>query len=427
MGDEQVSRASRSVGRGGVRLWRKPCAGRRHRAFPTRDSNSRGAARPEPERGAGHRSVARHRSPFARRPRAATTTARAGSASSAGDCSNGVRQRGDRTSGSESSRAIGSSTRGTRRWHHRRSAVAEAHTPATVVGGSGSRCAKASGRDTCCSAAARSSAGTQRDDAHRDSSRGARDRGSVRHRSVRRGGECAECPSADAPAVDAHGRSRRARFGCARACADRQRLDGRATASADFTGTERSSTRQRENETALAFGSPGGSSAAASSCPAWSRARAGLVTAGTESVDARRYGVDATTRLVRHGAAAPGYCSANLTRMLRVPGPGIEPGWGYPHKILSLARLPISPPRPDQRQQRLRRSPRLPEMQNGSGTCRSRRKYCRGYGRSICSRLLKAGNGTRTRDPNLGKVVLYQLSYSRVLTSISAASATDKR
>src|SRR6266568_4247599 len=27
---------------------------------------------------------------------------------------------------------------------------------------------------------------------------------------------------------------------------------------------------------------------------------------------------------------------------------------------------------------------------------------------------LRAGNGTRTRDPNLGKVVLYQLSYSRV-------------
>jgi hypothetical protein len=28
-------------------------------------------------------------------------------------------------------------------------------------------------------------------------------------------------------------------------------------------------------------------------------------------------------------------------------------------------------------------------------------------------RPLRAGNGTRTRDPNLGKVVLYQLSYSR--------------
>src|SRR6267378_3403187 len=29
--------------------------------------------------------------------------------------------------------------------------------------------------------------------------------------------------------------------------------------------------------------------------------------------------------------------------------------------------------------------------------------------------LARAGNGTRTRDPNLGKVVLYQLSYSRAL------------
>ncbi len=28
-------------------------------------------------------------------------------------------------------------------------------------------------------------------------------------------------------------------------------------------------------------------------------------------------------------------------------------------------------------------------------------------------RRSRAGNGTRTRDPNLGKVVLYQLSYSR--------------
>jgi hypothetical protein len=31
--------------------------------------------------------------------------------------------------------------------------------------------------------------------------------------------------------------------------------------------------------------------------------------------------------------------------------------------------------------------------------------------------LKRAGNGTRTRDPNLGKVVLYQLSYSRILDS----------
>ena len=32
----------------------------------------------------------------------------------------------------------------------------------------------------------------------------------------------------------------------------------------------------------------------------------------------------------------------------------------------------------------------------------------------------RAGNGTRTRDPNLGKVVLYQLSYSRALQNLTA-------
>ena len=31
--------------------------------------------------------------------------------------------------------------------------------------------------------------------------------------------------------------------------------------------------------------------------------------------------------------------------------------------------------------------------------------------------LWRAGNGTRTRDPNLGKVVLYQLSYSRIIAA----------
>ena len=39
---------------------------------------------------------------------------------------------------------------------------------------------------------------------------------------------------------------------------------------------------------------------------------------------------------------------------------------------------------------------------------------------TLASRLAtspsRAGNGTRTRDPNLGKVVLYQLSYSRMQT-----------
>ncbi len=35
--------------------------------------------------------------------------------------------------------------------------------------------------------------------------------------------------------------------------------------------------------------------------------------------------------------------------------------------------------------------------------------------------LQRAGNGTRTRDPNLGKVVLYQLSYSRRFTMLCAS------
>ena len=39
----------------------------------------------------------------------------------------------------------------------------------------------------------------------------------------------------------------------------------------------------------------------------------------------------------------------------------------------------------------------------------------------------RAGNGTRTRDPNLGKVVLYQLSYSRVPRSIAGRATVDKR
>ena len=36
--------------------------------------------------------------------------------------------------------------------------------------------------------------------------------------------------------------------------------------------------------------------------------------------------------------------------------------------------------------------------------------------------MSRAENGTRTRDPNLGKVVLYQLSYFRLLIPFSGAS-----
>ncbi len=42
---------------------------------------------------------------------------------------------------------------------------------------------------------------------------------------------------------------------------------------------------------------------------------------------------------------------------------------------------------------------------------------------AICKSKSGAGNETRTRDPDLGKVVLYQLSYSRLIFVFQAASA----
>ena len=53
----------------------------------------------------------------------------------------------------------------------------------------------------------------------------------------------------------------------------------------------------------------------------------------------------------------------------------------------------------------MKRAPPVPAV----GCARSRKRRAT-LPRSAC----RAGNGTRTRDPNLGKVVLYQLSYSRV-------------
>ena len=45
-----------------------------------------------------------------------------------------------------------------------------------------------------------------------------------------------------------------------------------------------------------------------------------------------------------------------------------------------------------------------------------------------CLSSVKAGNGTRTRAPNLGKVVLYQLSYSRGVSGVAdAVSLHDVR
>ena len=46
--------------------------------------------------------------------------------------------------------------------------------------------------------------------------------------------------------------------------------------------------------------------------------------------------------------------------------------------------------------------------------------------RCIFHPKIRAGNGTRTRDPNLGKVVLYQLSYSRVARKLVPAPGAYK-
>src|SRR5207247_3756327 len=45
--------------------------------------------------------------------------------------------------------------------------------------------------------------------------------------------------------------------------------------------------------------------------------------------------------------------------------------------------------------------------------------------RSAMPNRQRAGNGTRTRDPNLGKVVLYQLSYYRKLLVRQTRRRTD--
>ena len=115
-----------------------------------------------------------------------------------------------------------------------------------------------------------------------------------------------------------------------------------------------------------------------------------------------------------------------------VPGAGLEPARGCPREILSLLRLPISPSG--------RCSERVDAHGNGGWsrnrtgvhgvavrcitTLPPRREKSEWNSKLLCSQvgverlqdlLTGAGNEIRTRDPNLGKVVLYQLSYSRLI------------
>ena len=49
-------------------------------------------------------------------------------------------------------------------------------------------------------------------------------------------------------------------------------------------------------------------------------------------------------------------------------------------------------------------------------------KSCASTSSAIRATKKRAGDGTRTRDPNLGKVVLYQLSYSRIVSTENQAT-----
>ena len=104
-----------------------------------------------------------------------------------------------------------------------------------------------------------------------------------------------------------------------------------------------------------------------------------------------------------------------------VPEAGIEPARRERRGILNPLCLPISPLR-----HRNRYQVRVRACQYG-GTFRSRTGLNGFAIRCITALLTRhakernsllsefgAGNETRTRDPDLGKVVLYQLSYSRI-------------
>ena len=70
------------------------------------------------------------------------------------------------------------------------------------------------------------------------------------------------------------------------------------------------------------------------------------------------------------------------------------------HWILSPARLPIPPP-----------GQKIMSHEQSAH-------------RTLSFSRTRARNGTRTRDPNLGKVVLYQLSYSRLFQILQCKYTT---
>ena len=112
-----------------------------------------------------------------------------------------------------------------------------------------------------------------------------------------------------------------------------------------------------------------------------------------------------------------------------VPGVGVEPTWPCGRGILSPMRLPVSPPgpmtmvphcaargkwRPGSELNRRTRLCRPLHDHSATRPWVSKRAATLSTGVLRVDEKHGAGNETRTRDPDLGKVVLYQLSYSRM-------------
>ena len=105
-----------------------------------------------------------------------------------------------------------------------------------------------------------------------------------------------------------------------------------------------------------------------------------------------------------------------------MPGPRLELGWGCPQGILSPSRLASFATPAQLKMEAGSRKPEAIGQKPQAGS----RNVSSGF-RLQTSGLLRAGNGTRTRDPNLGKVVLYQLSYSRDTSKIGTDRTNYKR
>jgi hypothetical protein len=103
-------------------------------------------------------------------------------------------------------------------------------------------------------------------------------------------------------------------------------------------------------------------------------------------------------------------------RRSRMPEPGLEPGRLAPGDFKSPASARFATPAQKQKTEA------APGFEPGIAVLQTVALPL-GYAasnpkappeRRLCALSIGAGNETRTRDPNLGKVVLYQLSYSRL-------------